>query len=1059
MVTINDVSVDEDTGTVTLTATHSGADASGSFDVNFQTVDDTAVSPGDYTATTGTLTFNGTSGDTETITIPIIDDGIAEADETFDVEFTSVTDGGVDISDIGTVTINSQISSDVPLTLYEEFHGNVDYVVTGNTLRTQDNGTNACSVTNSSSNTLVAPIPGTATIRTAYLYWAHSNSTIDPDVTFEGQAVTADIIYGAHGNSYYSYRSDVTSILNGISNPSTNSYDFADLAIDTVTNCSSQGVLGGWSLIILYDDPSLPAASINLYQGFQRLRNDSDTFTLDSFYAIAGTGAKATFLSWEGDSTLSGASESLSITNQASTTYVLSGDGGQTGNNAYNSTIYDNTIAPIHNDATPYGLDLDTYGISTYISPGDTQVSANVSVANDAVFFNAVLLRVQSNLVTGTVFEDINYPGGEGRDMATASGVGIPNVTIELYDSSNNLLDTVVTDSNGDYVFGGVADANYSVRVVNTSVRSTRGGGTGCSSCIPVQTYRNYNTTGTSQDVTNEVGGTAPSSSDSDVGVFTGAQTVSAITMAGSGIVGLDFGFNFNTIVNTNENGQGSLEQFIINSNNLEETGLNIEANGIFDPAAGEDTSVFMIPTSSDPQGRTGDPNYNSGYFDIFISNGNPLTNISSDNTKIDGRTQTAYSGNTNSGIIGSGGVTVGTSSIVLPNYELPEIQVNRGDGDVFVIDAANIQIRNLSVYADSNSAIKIDGGSVDVQDNLLGVNALGANSGNIDIAIENVGGDMLVDGNYIATNTDTGVLISAGSSNIIQNNHITANGDEACDDNILVNGGNGIVIQQNLIENAASLGIDAASSSGNLTISENTITGSGQNGGNCGGSIKNMGIELGGNSSQLNNNVIYSNGGSGLATTGTGTGNLISQNSFYTNGTIAEALGIDLNGDGVTINDSGDADSGSNNLLNFPIISTCYVSGNNMVLSGWARAGVTIEFFFTDINEGTASDGDNQLGLTQDYGEGQTYLGNGVEGSGSDSDTRSTSYSDVDGNNDNTNHFRFTIPIPSGSSVGEKITATATLANSTSEFSPMATLKVQSIITNRRITYRVSMN
>ncbi len=61
-----------------------------------------------------------------------------------------------------------------------------------------------------------------------------------------------------------------------------------------------------------------------------------------------------------------------------------------------------------------------------------------------------------------------------------------------------------------------------------------------------------------------------------------------------------------------------------------------------------------------------------------------------------------------------------------------------------------------------------------------------------------------------------------------------------------------------------------------------------------------------------------------------------------------------------------------------------------------------------------------------------------------------------MDGNTDNTNKFKFTLPLPSGVNVGEFLTATATIANSTSEFSPLSQIRTYSIITNRRITYRV---
>jgi len=102
---VNDVTVNEDDGTATFTVTHTGSSASGAYSVNYTTTDISAVSGQDYTASTGTLNFNGNVNDTETITIPIIDDAIFEGDETFTISFTSTTDTNVDITDTATGTI------------------------------------------------------------------------------------------------------------------------------------------------------------------------------------------------------------------------------------------------------------------------------------------------------------------------------------------------------------------------------------------------------------------------------------------------------------------------------------------------------------------------------------------------------------------------------------------------------------------------------------------------------------------------------------------------------------------------------------------------------------------------------------------------------------------------------------------------------------------------------------------------------------------------------------------------------------------------------------------
>ncbi|SNR82231.1 CUB domain-containing protein [Maribacter sedimenticola] len=1081
---ITDISFDEDVGNAIFTvestrAPHGINTIFGFFEtdftVDYTTVDGSALAGSDYTAVTGTLTFSGEVGDIRTISVPIANDGVPEFDEDFTIMFTGANapnNGDVNFSDTGRGTINSQILANVPLSLFRQFDGKYDYVTTGGTMRTQSNNGNACAIQATSTNQLVSDIPVNGTIAAAYLYWAHSSYVRDEQVTFEGQTVNAGFVYqttfNANGTNlnFYGYVSDVTALVSGINNINTNNFDFSGLTIDTSNNfCNTQTVLGGWSLMVYYEDPSLPAVNINIYQGFDGLQNNSPgtPFTLDSFYAIAGAGAKATFLSWEGDDTLgsSGANpERLTITNQANTTFTLTGDGGQTGNNSYNGTIYDNTVTPTnYNQTNVYGVDLDTYDISTFIAPGDSQVTATVNVGQDYVINMAVVMKVPSNLITGTVFEDINYPGGEGRNQVNAAGLGVSGAIVELFESNGTFRERKNTDINGDYSFAGMEDGDYLIKVVNSTVRSNRTGGLNCTECFPVQTYRSFGDATTINEVTTEIGGANPSATlDAALGVLNNAQSVSSVTVASNGVTDIDFGFNFNTIVNTNEDGQGSLEQFVVNSNNLDQNNLDIEANSIFDPAAGEDVSIFMIPPTGDSFGRTADANFANGYFDILFSNGSPLSIITDNNTAIDGRTQTAYSGNTNTGTLGSGGSSVGVSNMILPNYERPEIQIHRNNGDVFITEGTDVSIRNLSIFANNNSGIRVDAGSLTATANIIGMDATGVTANDLNVGIENTAGNLIADGNYIANTGNYAIEIDGGTSNIIRNNHLANNGNAACDDAILITAGSGIQILQNLIESSASTSIDGEAGSGNIIISENSLTTSGEDGGNCSGSPQQMAIKLAGNNSEITSNKIYTNGGAGISIVG-GASNLISQNSMYANGTATPALGIDLNDDGVTLNDNADGDSGPNGLENFPVISGAYLAGTNLVVTGWASPGTIVEVFFTDVNEGTAASGDNQLGLTQDYGEGQIYIGTGVEGSINDQDSATSAYTDADGNTDNTNKYKFVFPLPPGTVLGELVTATGTRSNSTSEFSPIVEISAYTVITNSRITYRVKTN
>ena len=1062
-ITVNDVTVNESAGTITITATYTGPFFLGIETVDFTTADVSALAGLDYTTTSGTLTFN-TFDRTETITVPIINNSFAEPDETFTINLSNVSDNDIAIFD-GIETIIDDpddivIAVNTPLTLFEEFNGYYDYASTGGSFR--DNETNTCSIVNSSSNTLTSPILTGGVIERAYLVWTHSGINADDVVTFEGQQVTANFINQSTigtAFSFFSMMSDVTDIINDssiIADPSTNTYTVSNLNIDNNNPyCSSNVTLGGWSLFVFYTEPNLPAVSINMYQGFQGQQNTTTEYTLDGFFAIGSLGSKTTVLSWEGDTGLAN-NELLSI-ETGTGTFTLSGDGdnnGVTTNNPFNSTIYDNTVTPIVNQEH-FGLDLDTYDISPYITQGESSATTQVGVGGDYVMLNAVLLKVPSNLITGTVFEDVNYGGGQGRDFTTSSGIGLEGVTVELYNSLGILLSSDITDENGNYVMAGMANGSYRIRVVNNTVKSSRNGGSTCTTCLPIQTYKTEYSLNTLTPVTNEVGGNNPSGQDTSSGVINNAQTVSTVTILNEGVVGIDFGFNFNSIVNTNEGGQGSLEQFIINSNSLDEVGLNIEANSIFNPATGEDVSIFMIPTTSDPLGRTADARFNgSGYFDILISNSAELSSITDDNTHIDGRTQTAYSGDTNTGTVGTSNTIVGVTGNTLSNYNQPEIQIRQNNGvDNYVlnIEANEVVVRNTAIYSNIDSGIQMTSGSSTIIENLIGINANGGFVQNIDYGIEILGGTTVIDSNYIADNTEAGILINGGISSIIKNNQITQNGLGTCGSNILINSGTGILIDKNLIELSEAVGIK--DNTGGVTISENTIINSGKET-TC---TELSGISLTKNNTIINNNIINNNSGAGIVLTGGNTtGNLISQNSIYANGTFTDAIGIDINNDGVSINDNGDNDNGPNETINFPVFETIFISGSNIVATGWSIPGATIELFLTDVNQGTANLGDNKLTLVQDYGEGQLFLASVVEGSINDTNNGSSEYLDVDGNTDNTEKFSFKIPLTNAIPVGSIITATATLSGSTSEFGGVVMAKAYNVITNRNITYRV---
>ena len=121
MLTILDEQVNEAAGTVTLTVAVDNA-VQGGFTVGYSTTDGTATTAdNDYDDTTGTVTFDGTAGETETFTVAINNDSTVEPDETFNVALGPVTGttptsvaSDIDASDGAVVTI---LNDDIDITL------------------------------------------------------------------------------------------------------------------------------------------------------------------------------------------------------------------------------------------------------------------------------------------------------------------------------------------------------------------------------------------------------------------------------------------------------------------------------------------------------------------------------------------------------------------------------------------------------------------------------------------------------------------------------------------------------------------------------------------------------------------------------------------------------------------------------------------------------------------------------------------------------------------------------------------------------------------------------
>ena len=208
------------------------------------------------------------------------------------------------------------------------------------------------------SQTRTLSLPGGASVVKAYLYWSGSagnSSDIDSVVKLNGTTVNAsrtftEVVNGGWNIWFYGAFADVTSLVS-----SGGAYTVSHLSWhNSGSHCNAYSAYGGWSLLVVYEDSSLPVATVDVYDGF-----DGGTWNPPRTYTVTLGGlnfptecieAKLTMLIWEGDSYKS---EQLKI------------NGTHKGNNTLNGS-------------TDANLDIDTYNISNIVTPGGTSLPISI---------------------------------------------------------------------------------------------------------------------------------------------------------------------------------------------------------------------------------------------------------------------------------------------------------------------------------------------------------------------------------------------------------------------------------------------------------------------------------------------------------------------------------------------------------------------------------------------------------------------------------------------------------------------------------------------------------
>ncbi|MEY8248132.1 MAG: hypothetical protein RPT11_07065 [Bermanella sp.] len=271
------------------------------------------------------------------------------------------------------------------VSLRESYAGNLSFELTGGSFRTTQNNTSACTYDNSSSNTLNT-LPIGASIVKAYLYWAASADgvNIDRQVRLNGVNINANRSYTEDTGSWQFFNgvADVTSQVTSSGN---GTYTVSELNMySSPSLCSSQTMLGGWALLVIYEHADEDFRVLNLYEGFESFQHRSFTLTPNNFELPSNPSGKHAHITWEGDDTLGSDGEYLAFEGVTLT------DGNNPTDNQFNS--YSN----VQNGFISYGVDIDEYDISAQLTAGATQVRTKYSAGQDLVILSAEIVSVSN---------------------------------------------------------------------------------------------------------------------------------------------------------------------------------------------------------------------------------------------------------------------------------------------------------------------------------------------------------------------------------------------------------------------------------------------------------------------------------------------------------------------------------------------------------------------------------------------------------------------------------------------------------------------------------------
>ncbi len=282
--------------------------------------------------------------------------------------------------------------------------------------------------TNSTTADLVLP-PGVNTIKFARLYWGGriNNSVITgaPDTlrkikirkgtsgvytTAITPAANVDQFAITGTEKVYQAYVDVTQFINGLG---AGTYSVADVPC-TAGNAGGGGKYGGWTIVVAYENVTLPYNSLRVYDGYAQVFNNSLSTTLDVTLSglnvpnnpLAADEAVMSTMAWEGDASL-GASAANPAGDFIKINNVAISNAMNPVTNFWNGSVTKNGVnvtTKNPNYTNQMGIDMDEVNVGTgyNIAPNATSVTVQFGTEADQYFPSVFTfsIRMKDPLVT-----------------------------------------------------------------------------------------------------------------------------------------------------------------------------------------------------------------------------------------------------------------------------------------------------------------------------------------------------------------------------------------------------------------------------------------------------------------------------------------------------------------------------------------------------------------------------------------------------------------------------------------------------------------------------------